>query len=179
MNLKLSADVNGFRTAMRNAQQAVKSLDAELKLNAAQMKAGGNEEQLMAERAELLRRQIAEQEKAIEAAGKALEALAKDGKENTTQFNQLRDAMTRNKTKLVEMQTDLKNIGNASHKAADDVKNLGDTLESINKMYPLTVYARVLTVWQNRQNPYSSPLPIWVRLYGILRLKPQTAPMTS
>ena len=41
---KMSVDVSGFTTGIRQAQNSVKTLDAELKKNEAQYKATGNSE---------------------------------------------------------------------------------------------------------------------------------------
>ena len=72
-----------YSTAIKNATKALKGLDAEQKLARAQFDLTGDKEQYMADRAEILRKKIAEQEKAVKAAEEAVEKLRKMGVEPT------------------------------------------------------------------------------------------------
>ena len=59
---KMGADVSGFKQGMQQAQQSVKTLDAQLKLNEKQLKANGNAEKTLASQATLLNEKLQNQE---------------------------------------------------------------------------------------------------------------------
>ena len=52
-----------FKSSMNQAQQSVKTLDAELKLSEAQFKASGDAEKYFAEQADLLKQKLKRQKK--------------------------------------------------------------------------------------------------------------------
>lgn len=99
-----------YSTAIKNATKALKGLDAEQKLAQAQFNLTGDKEQYMADRAEILRKKIAEQEKAVKAAEEAVEKLRKMGVEpNNSKMQHWNEQLMKSKTELLKLQGSLAN----------------------------------------------------------------------
>ena len=99
-----------YSTAIKNATKAIKGLDAEQKLAQAQFNLTGDKEQYMADRAEILRKKIAEQEKAVKAAEEAVEKLRKMGVEPTnSKMQHWNEQLMKSKTELLKLQGSLAN----------------------------------------------------------------------
>lgn len=99
-----------YSTAIKNATKAIKGLDAEQKLARAQFNLTGDKEQYMADRAEILRKKIAEQEKAVKAAEEAVEKLRKMGVEPTnSKMQHWNEQLMKSKTELLKLQGSLAN----------------------------------------------------------------------
>lgn len=99
-----------YSTAIKNATKAIKGLDAEQKLAQAQFNLTGDKEQYMADRAEILRKKIAEQEKAVKAAEEAVEKLRKMGVEPTnSKMQHWNEQLMKSKTELLRLQGSLVN----------------------------------------------------------------------
>ena len=64
-----------FKQSMNQAQQSVKTLDAELKLNEKQLQASGDKETYMQQKSKLLQQQITAQNKVIKEGQNALNAM--------------------------------------------------------------------------------------------------------
>lgn len=99
-----------YSTAIKNATKAIKGLDAEQKLAQAQFDLTGDKEQYMADRAEILRKKIQEQEKAVKAAEEAVEKLRKMGVEPTnSKMQHWNEQLMKSKTELLKLQGSLAN----------------------------------------------------------------------
>lgn len=99
-----------YSTAIKNATKAIKGLDAEQKLAQAQFNLTGDKEQYMADRAEILRKKIQEQEKAVKAAEEAVEKLRKMGVEPTnSKMQHWNEQLMKSKTELLKLQGSLAN----------------------------------------------------------------------
>lgn len=97
-----------YNKALKDAANAVKTLNAEQKLAEAQFKATGDAEEYQAKKTEILRKQIAEQEKAVEAAEKAVKDLTELGvKPNSQQMQNWQRKLADAKTRLQNMQNEL------------------------------------------------------------------------
>lgn len=107
--LKLEGEAE-FKRGLNDAKTATSALNSEMKLAEEQFKATGDKETYMKERAKLLNDQIAAQEKAVEAAKKALAECAKNGlDENATKTLEWRKKLADAQTKLVSLNTELEN----------------------------------------------------------------------
>lgn len=97
-----------YNKALKDAANAVKTLNSEQKLAEAQFKATGDAEEYQAKKTEILRKQIAEQEKAVEAAEKAVKDLTELGvKPNSQQMQTWQRKLADAKTRLQNMQNEL------------------------------------------------------------------------
>ena len=140
INVKMGVTgVSQFKQAMTQSRAAVKSLDAELKLNEAQYKASGNAEDYLRQKSDLLKKQINEQEKVVKAAEDALETMVKNGVNPADKaFTQMKTNLANAQTQLVNMQTELKNVGDAGKNAADGADKLTKSIEGIGKNVSLS-----------------------------------------
>ena len=123
-----------FKSSMNQAQQSVKTLDAELKLNAEQYKASGDAETYMANKSKILQKQIAEQQKVVKAASDALEKMAKDGVDPaSTAYQKMQQQLYNAQTALAGMQNNLHGVGSAAKNSADQATELNTNLKNIGK----------------------------------------------
>ncbi|MBQ1791824.1 MAG: hypothetical protein II008_16730, partial [Oscillospiraceae bacterium] len=123
-----------FKSSMNQAQQSVKTLDAELKLNAEQYKASGDAETYMANKSKILQKQIAEQQKVVKAASDALEKMAKDGVDPaSTAYQKMQQQLYNAQTALAGMQNNLHGVGTAAKNSADQATELNTNLKNIGK----------------------------------------------
>ena len=123
-----------FKSSMNQAQQSVKTLDAELKLNAEQYKASGDAETYMANKSKILQKQIAEQQKVVKAASDALEKMAKDGVDPaSTAYQKMQQQLYNAQTALAGMQNNLNGVGTAAKNSADQATELNTNLKNIGK----------------------------------------------
>lgn len=76
--LKLEGEQQ-YKKAMTDAANSIKVLNSEQKLAAAQFEATGNKEQFLADKTDILKRKIAEQQKAVKAAQEAVTKLKEKG----------------------------------------------------------------------------------------------------
>lgn len=101
-----------YKRSMTDAANAVKVLNSEQKLAQAQFEATGDSEQYAADQARILKEQISYQQKAVEAAEKALKKLTENGVDkNSRQVQTWQTKLNNAKTALVNMQTRLDKVG--------------------------------------------------------------------
>lgn len=142
--LKLEGEQQ-FRSAMKGASDAIKVLNSEQKLAAAQFEATGNKEQFLADKADILRRKIEEQQKAVKAAQEAVQKLKDKGVEPTNKSMQewtrkLNDSqayLTRLEGQLYNTEHGLDDQGKAFSDAAIEAENYSKQLENIGSGFNL------------------------------------------
>lgn len=135
-----------YRRAMKESADAIKVLASEQKLAAAEFEATGDAQQYAAETARILKDQIREQERAVQAAQQAVEKLKAAGVEPTDKsMQQWNIRLNTAKTRLANMQTQLGKADTAlgTNKEKLDqsdgsAKNFGDQLERIGKNIDFT-----------------------------------------
>lgn len=126
--------ISQFKSGMQQAQQSVKTLDAELKLNEKQLQASGDKETYMQQKSKLLQQQIAAQNKVVQQGQQALAAMTKNGVDPTsTSFQKMQQQVLNAQTALLGMETDLQNVGAAAQETATQSDKMADSLNSINK----------------------------------------------
>lgn len=123
-----------FVDAMKQSKAAVKTLDAELKLAQAQYKQTGDKEEYLRQRTEILKKQIAEQEKVVKSAQQALAQMTTNGTDPASAAYQNMAAQVANaQTSLIQMQTALSQGTDAFDEGTDAVDEYADRLEHIDK----------------------------------------------
>lgn len=134
-NIKMGVSgVQQFKQAMKESQAAVKTLDAELKLNEQYLKSGGDAQQYMEQKTKLLQEQIRKQTEVVNQSQKALEAMKESGvKESSTAFQNMKQQSLAAQTQLVALQGELDGVGNSGNEAANELSGIGHQLESISK----------------------------------------------
>jgi hypothetical protein len=123
-----------FKSGMQQAQQSVKTLDAELKLNEKQLQANGDKETYMQQKSKLLQQQIAAQNKVVQQGQQALAAMTKNGVDPaSSSYQKMQQQVLNAQTALLGMETDLQNVGAATQETATQSDKMADSLNSINK----------------------------------------------
>lgn len=123
-----------FRSTMKQSAQAIKVLNSEQKLAAAQFKQSGDAEKYAAKQTEILKAKIEEQKAAVAAAEEAIRHLTENGVEqNSAKMQQWKIKLNEAQSALVKMETDLANVGAESADAANQTDELGDSLASLDK----------------------------------------------
>lgn len=121
-----------FKRAMDDAASAMKELNSEQKLAAAEFKATGDAETYAAERARILKEKISEQQKVVDAAEKALAEMKKNGVDpNSTAYRNMQTRLNNAKTAMTNMQTKLGELGGDLQTGKQDVSNYSEELKSI------------------------------------------------
>lgn len=133
VNVKMGVSgVAQFKQGMKESQNAVKTLDAALKLNEAQFKATGDAQAYMEGKSDLLKKQIEEQNKVVEQAQRALDAMQKNGVSPTSDaFQKMQQQMLKAQGDLVNMQTELENVGESGGEAQQGVSDMNGALKRI------------------------------------------------
>ena len=129
-----------YKSAMREAASALKVLDSEQKVAKAQFEATGDAQEYAAERVRILKEQIEEQKKAVEAAEAALTGMKNRGVDPASRAFQTWQTNVNNaKAKLIGMQTslsqaesDINGVSDAMADGQDEAINYGSALQSIN-----------------------------------------------
>lgn len=130
-----------FKQAMKGASDAIKVLNSEQKLAKAQFEATGDKEQYMADKADILRRKIEEQQKAVNAAQEAVNKLKEKGvdptnkamQDWTTKLNTAKAYLTRLEGQLNTTESELEGQGDAFDDASAAAADYNDELQNIGK----------------------------------------------
>lgn len=123
-----------FKQSMQQAAQSVKTYDAQLRLNEKQLQATGDKEQYMANKAQLLQKQIAAQTTVVKQGQAALQAMEKNGvNPASTAYQRMQQQVANAQASLLDMQGSLQNVGQAASDTAGKTDQLTTSLNSINK----------------------------------------------
>ena len=126
--------ISQFKSGMQQAQQSVKTLDAELKLQEKQLQLTGDKETFMVQRTATLNKQIQEQQKIVKAAEQALQTMSKNGVDPASQSYQKMEAeMLKAKAAMVGMQADMQFVAVRADEITTKSDKMSDSLNSINK----------------------------------------------
>jgi len=135
VNVKMGVSgVSQFKQSMKQAQQSVKTLDAQLALNEKQYKASGDAESYMTMKAELLKTKLEQQKSVVANAEKALDDMAKNGVDRSSKaYQDLYREMIKAKGELLDTQTAMNGVASAGEYAANEVSGMNHQLEHIGK----------------------------------------------
>lgn len=123
-----------YRSAMTQAANAVKVLNAQEKLAKAQFEQTGNAEKYAAAQADILRQKITQQKSAVAAAEKALKQLSDNGvSPSSKQFQQWQMKLTTARTSLTRMETDLNKVTETMNGTAAAAEKTGEAVDAIGK----------------------------------------------
>lgn len=149
--LKLEGEQE-YRRQMTDAAGAIKTLNSEQKLAEAQFKRTGDEQEYAASKAEILRKKIEEQKKAVAAAEAAVKELTANGvKPNDKAMQTWQTKLNNAKTGLVNMQTELDNtekeLGQQETALKDtstETGNLQTAMDSLDRQVTLENVAKAI-----------------------------------
>lgn len=132
--IKMGIDVTQFKQGMQQAQQSAKTFQAQMKANEAQFKATGDREQYLTEKGKLLKKELEAQKTAAANAQKALEAMRKNGVEETSaEYQKLEQQLAGTQAAMYNTQAAMNALTTSEGKASSGAKSVEDSLASINK----------------------------------------------
>ena len=136
--IKMGVDVTQFKQGMQQAQQSAKTFQAQMKANEAQFKATGDKEQYLTEKGKLLKKELEAQKTAAANAEKALEAMRKNGVEETSaEYQKLEQQLAGTQAAMYNTQAAMNALTTSEGQAATGAKSVADNLNSINKKVSL------------------------------------------
>ena len=125
---KYTVDVSGFKKGLEEAQQSVKTFDAALAQNEAQLKKTGDAEEYMKQKSAILEGQIQAQQKVVDAFTAKLKEMADNGDSSSKAYNKMAENLLKAQTKLTNMETELQNVGKESKSADTELRNIGKNI---------------------------------------------------
>ena len=138
ISTRMTADVSGLKKGISEAQQSVKTLDAELKRNEAQLKATGDKEQYLADKQRILNAQMKAQKSAAEQAEAALEAMNRNGVSKTSaEYQKMQQTLANAQAAMMETSVKLRDLGAGEDAATKGAASLSGGLNNIGKKMSL------------------------------------------
>ena len=127
-----------YKSAMSQAAQSVKTLDAQLKQNEAQYKANGDREAYMAEKSKLLADKLKAQKEAAKQAGAALDNMRSRNVDPLSKaYQQMEQKMAEAQTGVLETTAAMNNLSQSEQSAANGADQLTASVQGISKKISL------------------------------------------
>lgn len=127
-----------YKSAMNQAAQSVKTLDAQLKQNEAQYKASGDREAYMAEKSKLLADKLKAQKEAAKQAGEALKNMKDRNVDPLSKaYQQMEQKMAEAQTGVLETTAAINDLSQSEQQAAKGADQLTASVQGISKKISL------------------------------------------
>ena len=127
-----------YKSAMSQAAQSVKTLDAQLKQNEAQYKASGDREKYMADKAKLLEDKLKAQKSAAKSAQDALKQMRNQGVDPMSQaYQKMQQQLAQAETGMLETSAAINTLGQSEQEAAKGADQLTASVKGISKKISL------------------------------------------
>lgn len=127
-----------FKQGMTQAQASVKNVDAALKLNEKQLRANGDAEAYMQQKAQLLGQKLQAQKSQIDNAEKALKAMKASGMDPlSTSYQKMETQLLTAQAAMMDTENEIRDMGTAGANAATQTDKLTDSLQGISKKMSL------------------------------------------
>lgn len=138
VSTKLDVDISGFTSGIREGQQVLKGLNAEMKASDAAFKATGNAEQKLNSQTSTLNKTIQQQKSIADNARQALEAMTNAGVQPAdAAYQKMYVTMLNAEAGANEAQAALNSLGAGAAQAADGAEQLTKGLNGISKKISL------------------------------------------
>ena len=138
VNVKMGVDIGGFTAGIKEGQQILKGLNAEMKATDAEFKATGNAEQKMTQQTKNLNSQLNVQRGIFDQAQKALKKMEENGvKPTDAAYQKMYATMQNAKAGMNEVQAQLNSMGNGAETAAGKAEKLSSSMDKLNKRVSL------------------------------------------
>ena len=138
VSTKLDVDISGFTSGIREGQQVLKGLNAEMKASDAAFKATGNAEQKLNSQTSTLNKTIQQQKSIADQARQALEAMTNAGVQPAdAAYQKMYITMLNAEAGANEAQAALNQLGSGAAQAADGAEQLTQGLNGISKKISL------------------------------------------
>ena len=123
-----------FKQSMQQATNSVKTIDAQLKANESQLKATGDAETYMANKAGLLKQQLDAQKQVVAAANSALQDMKNRGiNPASAEFQRMEKNLANATGKMFEIRAQLKEVESGSAGAKTEAQEMNTELKKIGK----------------------------------------------
>ena len=135
VNVKMSVTgVADFKRKISDAKASVKTLDDALALCEAQLKATGDKETYMKDKADLLQRKLEKQKEIVDKAKKALKDMSDNGVDkSSTAFQKMQQECLKAETELTNTKAELDKVKSGGKDAGEKVKGMNQQLKQIGK----------------------------------------------
>ena len=138
VNVKLGVDLSSFNSGIREGQNILKGLNAEMKATEAEFKATGNAEDALQKKTKTLNSQLNVQKGIIDQAQKALKAMDEAGvKPTDAAYQKLYATMMNATAGMNETQAALNSLTASEQKAASGANELTNSVNGISKKISL------------------------------------------
>ena len=138
VNVKLGVDIGAFKSGIKDGQNILKGLNAEMKAADAEFKATGNAEKLMADKTKTLNSQLQVQKGIVDQAQKALKQMTDAGVDPADRaYQQLYATMMNAQAGMYETQAALAGLDVSAQQAATGASKLTDSVNGIGKKISL------------------------------------------
>ena len=138
VNVKMGVDIGGFTSGIREGQQILKGLNAEMKASDAAFKATGNAEQKLNSQTKTLNSTLNVQKGIADQARQALDAMTKAGVDPASAaYQKMYVTLMNAEAGANEAQAALNNLGAGAAQAADGAEQLTKGLNGISKKISL------------------------------------------
>jgi len=138
VNVKMGVDIGSFKQGIREGQQILKSLDAEMKVTEAEFKATGNAEKQMADKTRILTSQMNVQKGVIDQIQQAMKKMADAGIQPTDQaYQKLNLQLLNTQAAMMSTQAQLNSLSGSEQQAAGSADKLATSVGSIGKKLSL------------------------------------------
>lgn len=138
VNVKMGVDIGSFKQGIREGQQILKSLDAEMKVTEAEFKATGNAEKQMADKTRILTSQMNVQKGVIDQIQQAMKKMADAGIQPTDQaYQKLNLQLLNAQAAMMGTQAELNSLTGTQQQAASSADKLATSVGSIGKKLSL------------------------------------------
>ena len=130
--------ISQYKSAMQQAAQSVKTLDAQLKQADAEFKATGDKEKYMADKAKLLEDKLKAQKTAAKNAQQALKQMQSQGVDPLSQaYQKMQQQLAQAETGVLETSAAINTLGQSEQQAAKGADQLTASVQGISKKISL------------------------------------------
>ena len=170
LNLKMGADISGFTAGIKEGQQSLKALKAEMKASEAEFKATGNAEQKMASQTKTLTDQLNTQKNIAAQAQKALDAMAKGGvTEADAAYQKMYITLMNAKAGAAEAQAALNALGQSTEEAGSSADKTAQSLAGISKKMSLDqVISGIDSITGGLENAAKKAIDLGEKLFSVI-----------
>ena len=138
VNIKMGVDIGNFTAGIKEGQQILKGLNAEMKASEAEFKATGNAEQKLTSQTKTLNSQLNVQKGIADQAKQALDAMTNNGiKPTDAAYQKMYVTMMNAEAGMNEAQAQLNALGTGAKDAASGTDQLASSVASIGKKISL------------------------------------------
>ena len=178
---KFDVDISSLKSGIDAAKSEVKTLNQQMKMLDATIKAEGKSEQTLNQQTQALNNRMAAQKSIAKQAEEALKAMKDDGVEPTSEaYQKMVREMLAAQTGMMETQAALNNMGQSAEQAAGGVEKLEGGLNGISKKISLEqVRSGISAIDKGLENAARKAVDlgkaIWENITDVARFSDDTA----